>query len=426
MRPLSIVIALIFASESAFAQENFENVLERTLREHPRILEAQAMFSGERAMRAEALSPYRPMVSANGTFATGSGSMVFPTTVSPLNFAVLPRDGVALGNLTLMWKVWSGGRDSLTSKAWSARVQASEHMLTAVKLDVALDLRLAIYDHEFAVGVVGARESAVRAAERSEQTAREREEVGEVPNAYVLRAVSVTMKARSELAMARANAAGSKARLDEAAGFSVAEISHADESDNQGPQSLEEALSLGVQRDEVTYFALMARAKGLDMEVSGRSLLPEVSLMAMGDSMQTSDGMNDSGAKVGVVVSVPIIDGGMRKSLKDAARAEASKFEAQLEIMKLSINREIASAWAEWIASQSMVASAMAGLASAEESLLVERLRFENGEAIMSELLEAQAMLAESEVAVLEARRFAESAKAMLLRAIGSKSLLNK
>jgi outer membrane protein TolC len=189
----------------------------------------------------------------------------------------------------------------------------------------------------------------------------------------------------------------------------------------EAPIDLAEALKSGENRPELKFFVAMADALGFEASMVRRSLRPDVSLFGMGGTMQRADGMSDTSAKFGLVVSVPLSDGGMRSAKSKMLQAKADEFLAQAEQMRLQVRREIETAWAEWATSDKVRESARAELVSAQEAYDVERIRFESGKSTMAELLDVLAALAQARVSVLEAERFADAARARLARAVGQR-----
>jgi outer membrane protein TolC len=189
----------------------------------------------------------------------------------------------------------------------------------------------------------------------------------------------------------------------------------------EAPSDLAEALKSGENRPELKFFVAMADALGFEASMVRRSLRPDVSLFGMGGTMQRADGMSDTTAKFGLVVSVPLSDGGMRSAKSKMLQAKSDEFLAQAEQMRLQVRREIETAWAEWATSDKVRESARAELVSAQEAYDVERIRFESGKSTMAELLDVQAALAQARVSVLEAERFADAARARLARAVGQR-----
>ena len=412
---LSILVACALAAV-ACAQQSLEQIVQRAVSEHPKVKAAQALVEGERAGRTEALAPFRPMASANGYFAGGNGSMIFPSTVEPVNYAFLPPDGVAAGNLMLMWRVWSGGRDASARRMGNARVRAAEETLATVRQDVELAVRLAYAEFVYRSGAVEASKADATAALEMERITRELEANGKAPRAFVLRLSAAARKAEQEVAMAEAAAKMAKAELEEAAGGPV-EVADGQGAAQAAPRNLVEALAAGARRHELAFMVAMAESMGFEAESVRRSLLPEVSLVAMGGTVQTSRGDSMTDSKFGLVVSIPLTDGGMRSSRASMLRSKEKEFMAQVEEMRLTVKKEIEAAWAEWSAASAVSAAAHAGHAAATEAYEVEKLRYENGRSTVSELLDSLAALARARLDVLESVRFQAQSAAKLARA---------
>ena len=113
MKTHSIVLLLALLPAFTPAQQQTHAEIERrAMANHPKVKAAEAALKSAHADRGVLAAPFRPMLSANGYFAGGDGAPIFSSTVAPVNWAKLGPDGVAVGNLMLMWNVWSGGRNS--------------------------------------------------------------------------------------------------------------------------------------------------------------------------------------------------------------------------------------------------------------------------------------------------------------------------
>jgi outer membrane protein len=418
MKNLTFIAVFLSLAVTSPAQDSSEQIVQKAILDHPKVKAAQAAIEAERAGKSEMLSPFRPMASANGYLAGGNGSMVFPSTVEPINFAMLPPDGVAMGNLTLMWKVWTGGRDATARRLGDAKIRAAQEMLATVQQDVALAVRVAFAAYVYQVDALEAAKAELAAALEMERTTIELEKNGKAPRAFVLRATATVKAAEREVAMSEAAARMAKADLDEAAGFPV-NVAVSNAQAIEVPDDLASALQAGADRSELRFMLAMAESMGLEAEAVKRSLLPEVSLMAMGGTAQTSRGESMTDAKFGLVFSVPLTDGGMRSSRAAVFRARAQELLAQAEEMRLTVRKEIESAWAEWTAGAPVTDSAQAGLAAATEAYEVERLRYENGRATVAELLDTLSALTRAKLDVIDAHRFSSIAGARIQRAIG-------
>ena len=378
MKTHSIALLLIAPSLAA-AQTSYDALLQRALESHPKVVAARAIVQSARAGKSGLLAPFQPMLSLNGYAAGGDGSMIFASTVDPVNYAMLQHDGVAVGNLMLMWKIWTGGRDSTARGIGDAKIEAAEQMLESVRQGVALDLRTAYANYFYAQGALGTAQEEATSADETERVAKEMEDAGKAPKAFTLRASAAARKSEQGVAVAESALAKAQAALEEAAGGPIMDLGGLQENAFVPPKTLKEALEQGSDRPEIGFLAAMARSEGLQATAVRRSLLPEVSLMAMGGPMAGSARQTDTTAKFGVVFSVPVTDGGMRSAKIHQADAQKDAFLAQVDTVRLKVTREIESAWSEWVASAKITDSATAALDSAEESFKVERIRFESG-----------------------------------------------
>ena len=414
----ALLLALLPAVAPAQRQTHAE-IEQRAMAGHPKVRAAEAALKSAQAERGLLAAPFRPMLTANGYFAAGDGSPIFSSTVAPVNWAKLGPDGVAVGNFMFMWSVWSGGRDSTARSLGSSRVEAAEHMLEAVRQDVLLGVRIAYAEYAYRYEVQLAATADSVAAKETERIARQREEAGKAPRAFVLRADAAARASERDLALAEAGVAGAFAKLEEAVGGPVEITLVTKLTVPDAPAGLEQAHAASRGRAEIAFFNSMAAAMGLEAEMSRRSNLPELALMTMGSVVDGSRiGSRDS-LKFGLVVSVPVSDGGMRREMARKQSALAQKFFAQAAQMELTVRREVASAWAERSASRKVTESAAAGLEAAVESYAVELLRFQAGKSILAELLDSRTALTQARVHVADAARYDLVSAAKLSRAVG-------
>lgn len=420
MKTHSIALLLALLPVVAPAQNQTHAEIERrALESHPKVRAAQAALKSAHADRGLLAAPYKPMLTANGYFAAGNGAPIFSSTVAPVNWAKLGPDGVAVGNLMLMWSVWSGGRSSTARSLGSSRVEAAEHMLEAVRQDVLLAVRVTYAEHTYAVEALRVAKADLVAATETERIARQMEEAGKAPRAFTLRAESAARASERDLALAEASVAVAFAALEEAVGGPVEITLVPGLTLPELPDDLEQAHAASKARAEIAFFASMAKSMGLEAEMSRRSNLPELAFMTMGSVADGSRTGPSDGLKFGLVLSIPVSDGGMRRNMAMKQSAAAEKFLAQASQMELAVRREVESAWANWSATESVTKSAAAGLEAGEASYTIELLRFQAGKSILAELLDARTALTQARVHVAQAARHSLISAAKLSRAIG-------
>jgi len=85
----------------------------------------------------------------------------------------------------------------------------------------------------------------------------------------------------------------------------------------------------------------------------------------------------ENGFKAGLVLSFPLGDGGQRSGEGLEAKATAKRLESELQGLQNKISAEVASAWAEWEAVDSVGRAAAAELKSSEEAYRIALIRYE-------------------------------------------------
>ena len=164
------------------------------------------------SMRREALAPFWPQASANGYFNDQSmAPNVYTSAGNTMarNYQVFNSDRTRDGNLTLMYPLFSGGRDYYRYKAAAARADAARQMLRGTEVDVAMQARLdyiaALREAENA-RVTG---DLVMDVQERLRISREMFDAGRIPRYYLLRdeaelanAVQMDATARSRVELA--------------------------------------------------------------------------------------------------------------------------------------------------------------------------------------------------------------------------------
>jgi outer membrane protein TolC len=182
------------------------------------------------------------------------------------------------------------------------------------------------------------------------------------------------------------------------------------------PDNLEDALvAAGKMRPEISLWRALQTQKLDEAELAERSRGPELSFMLMGAGGDRRDPM----AKAGLVFSWAFEDGGARRAKAKKMLAEANAADHHALGAMMDAASETASAWASWKAAPSTVNAAERSVKASDEFYKIERVRFNAGKGTLSELLEAQEMLAESEALLASATWRQRLAWTNLMAAVG-------
>lgn len=396
------------------------------LEKNPRLSSAREDVQAAKARGAMLQSEFKPKVSLNGYLSSGNMPMLFQSEDMPFNFSWQQGDSMSAANVTLMFPVLNFGRDTAARRASQADTAAAGERLRTTQLDVEAAIALRFAELAAQLEIVRAYEASVANAEEVARVSEEMFKVGKVPEAFVFRANADLAAAKRELAMERAKLEALTAKLASTAARDSGEQARPGDWDIEmtAPPSLAEAVERAIAlRPELAEMrtariALLNRA-----DLAGRGLLPKLSFMAMGDANWMDGGEEESGSRIGLVMSIPVADGGERRSIARELRSMANRMEADYQSMALDVRAEVSEAWAMWNASDDVLAAAHAEVAASEEAYRVALLRYTEGKSILAELTDARAQVASARRSVAEAVAYKRMAWAQLRRATGMRIL---
>jgi len=149
---------------------------------------------------------------------------------------------------------------------------------------------------------------------------------------------------------------------------------------------------------------------------------PQVYLTGMGDLSGSTGRSGASGYGVGIVIGLPLVDGGERRARVDESRAMLREAQERLRQRTLEVERDARSRWEQARAAGENAALALAAQTEAEEVLRISTLRYETGKGIYLEVLDAVANLTRARLSRIRALADYNSAVAELWAAMGRQS----
>ena len=402
---------------------SLQKAVEIALANSPILRGATADLDMAAARVKAAQAARKPSLSATTILTTGSETGPIynsPDGVTPQNLFAVPRGAFADQNLMLMLPLLNGGRlQALTRQAQATR-DASGFDLQTSRLDVALDTKTAY--RQVLLALETQKVAAARRSATTEQLQNDRaaEKVGRVPQLFVLRdeaedadaGQDVTNAARDvELAILSLRAVmGARTESDFSLADSLETLNQEDSAVN-----LQTALK---QRPELQGArARLESARQGENAVRGSSKF-QAALTGMADLSGTRSG-SAGGLSLGVVVGVPIFDGGARRAGREEARAQISRAQADVSRMEIQVEREVSGANVSLDAARKNVTASQSALVAAQESYRVALLRYQGGRATNAETLDALAALTRARTNRARALYEAQIASDQLARAIG-------
>ena len=394
------------------------------LRENLMLRAAHADVAAAAAETRVAKSQTQPQVSANTYLSYGDFSNILSTapSVAPTNYLSVPAQGFADQNLTLLAPLYTSGRLSNLVRAASLRERAVTQDVGAVQAETGLRIKEAYYRALLAGEVIKVAQSRVDADIELVRNAQALFTAGKGLEASVRRGEAERADADRALTTARNNQA--KALLDLKAAMGVqldSDITLADPLTFLPPAGdLAKQLADAAQtRPEL----LASRSRVQAAEAQTRSVRgsqgPQVAGMAMADGFTSHPLGTREGYTVGIVISLPLLDGGQRKAETAQARAHAERADAERRDLELRVANEVTQAWLDVSTAAENYRSAQTGLQSAQASYDVTALRVQNQKGILVEQLDALAAVVQARGNVAQALYDHALAVARLQRAVG-------
>ncbi|MEZ8221734.1 Outer membrane efflux protein [Candidatus Fervidibacteria bacterium JGI MDM2 JNZ-1-D12] len=408
---------------------SLSQAVEIALRESPILRGAVAELRAAEARLQMARSEKRWQLSLNTFASTGTQSNILtsPTTVMPSATMLLPSRSFVDFNAMFMFPLFTGKRlEALIRQAEAIR-SASAAQLEAIKLDVALETKIAYRQALLARKVVSVAEAYVQAMEERVRIDKVAADVGRIPEFWVLRSEAELANAKQMLANAQRDYEVALINLKAIMGIhpdSQIELTDALEVGEEPKFELNREKLLAIafaNRPEVRYSLHQLSAQTFTIQAAKALYSPQVSLMAMADYMRGigDTGQGTGGYLVGIVLGLPIFDGGRRKAIVGEAEAMREKALADLERLKLQIAKEVDTALKELQTAEQNVRTSEVALKSSREEARIAKVRYEAGRSVLVEYLDAISALVRAELNYAQALYERAVAVDKLIRALG-------
>lgn len=146
---------------------------------------------------------------------------------------------------------------------------------------------------------------------------------------------------------------------------------------------------------------------------------PQVYGMAMADGLSSHQLGTREGYSLGLVISLPLIDGGQRRAETAQTRAQEDRVHAELQDLELRVTNEVRQAWLDVQTAAENYHTAEAALVAAQSAYDVTAVRVQNQKGILLEQLDVLAALTQARANISQALYHHSLATARLQRAVG-------
>ncbi len=402
-----------------------ERALDQALKASPDAEIARQRMAATQAGLAQADAAFRPRLQFQSSYLRTDnpmlvfGSILNQRVYSPtLDFNDVPDvdNFNAKGMLTL--PLYTGGRNTANRSAARANAGAAREENLAVRNAIGFEVSRAFHTVLKAREFVRATEAAVRGLEQSVEVGKKRLEAGTALKTEVLDLEVRLAEARENLAQARNAQSLATRSLSNLLGFegTEGEFVVAESAPTvSAPDSKDYS-----RRPELAAAGLRSKAAGEQVRAARGDFLPRVSAFGSLDYDYGWKYENGGGSySAGALLQWDLVDGSLRRSKVREAAANHEAARAEERKIRLAIDLEAEQARLALSSANERLAVTAKAIAQAEESLALTRSRFEQGQALSVQLIDAETALVGARVRGAEAKADREIAIAALRKALG-------
>jgi len=413
--PFIFGFALFLSSATMVTNSNAETLaaaLKSAYLNHPGLQADRARQRGVDENVPQALSGWRPTVTANGDagIQRSNSKGLKAVNTNPAGFAI-----------TLNQPLFRGFKTVAGTKQAEAVVKASRQQLLSVEQQVLLDGATAYMDVIQDRKISALRRQNVSFLVSQLAASNARFAVGEITRTDVAQSRARLASARAELAVARANLAASVAFYVRVIGKRPTRLRFPGASPSI-PKSLRSALAIAAKTSpNILAAAFNLEAAQQNIKVLKGDLLPTLSLQAqysLRSEPSSTIKRRGSGVIQGVL-SVPLYQAGRVYSQVRQAKQEASENRLRILDTRREVRQSVVSTWNAFVASSQTITSIKAQVSA--NALALSGIREEAlvGSRTTLDILDARRDLVNSQVTLATAQRNKVVAGYQLISAVG-------
>lgn len=395
--------------------------MEKAAQANPAIKSQQIEVSRQTLEQDIAHNQHMPKVDLSAAYTR----YAYPSFVTPIReagiFPPMDRDITNIG-LALSMPLYSGGKLVAGEALAAHNREISAQMLRAGGQDLLFNV-VATYTNALHLRELGkALDARIRALQQEEKDTDLRIQQGRAARLELIRLRTQLSQARYDkvsVAQGERNALSLLVSLLGEDGPAPA-LSELKSSPPALPVSVEAALKKGLQqRPDILGLGAKGEAAQEKITIARSERMPQINLVAKAQESAGGNWKSYDDWQMGVQLSLPIFDGGIRKHKVDQANLEKQQNSLQQEDTRNRITTEIEQAFGALAEAHARLEAAAQGEAEASEALRIETLRYHSGENTVTDLLGAESALWSAKANRLQAGYDITVSQARLLRAIG-------
>src|SRR5262245_57560783 len=378
------------------------DVIDFALQNNPRLRSARAAIERARGQEQVAFAPFLPQLDLFGQYGITSSNLG-PGVPGYAGFLRAINDephSYQETELALQWIIYDFGRTGGRYRQAVARERITELQLDRAAQAVEFDVAAAYLEVLLARASRRVQEDAVRRARSILDDAEARRRAGVALKEDVLRSDVQLSESREALVLAREGEFNAVARLNNAMGRNAALPLEVVDLEMQphlpGPLAdlLEQAAA---QRPEVGVARQAVAAAQAGLQAARGELLPRIFVRA---SLGNTSGQNvETGWQggTGLHVQAPLYSGGQYRGKLRSAEADIEAALADAQFILDAISLQVNLAYRGVVAARERIDLARTAVVQAEENLRLVRVRYRNGNATPTDIVDSEAALTRSQ-----------------------------
>jgi len=385
--------AFSLAEAIAFAQEH-----------SPRLQSARAAIERARGQEQVAFAPFLPEIdflSQAGATSNNQG----PGAPGPTGFIrtsdIPGTHSYVQPELQLLWTVYDFGRRAGRYQQAVARERIAELQLERADQTVQFDVAAAYLNILLARASLRVQEEAIRQAEATLKDARARFEGGVADPDDVLRAEVQLSESRDAFVSAQEAELVAVAQLNNVMGRHAAlplRVLDLQPPPPEARPSLEESLEIAAaQRPEIGFAreAVVAAQEGL--VAAKAALLPRIFVRASTGRVDGAHVLTGWQAGAGLHLELPLYTGGLLRGELRTAEAEVAAAVADAQAILDGISLGVTRAFRSEVAAGQRIELSRTAVVEAQENLRLVRVKYRNGDATPTDIVDAETALTRSQ-----------------------------
>ncbi len=424
-----LLAAMLAGASSLVAAESAPTIwtLEAALG-HALINSPDARIAGERIKQSEAVllqarAAFQPRVQFQSSYTrTDNPASVFGAALNQrsfgpaLNFNDVPDADNFNVRSVLIYPLYSGGRNVALRKAAKAGTSATSQDALVVRQELAFAVARTFHEIQKAGALIQAANASVNALEGNLLIAQKRFNAGTILKAEVLDIEVRLAQAREDAVRAGNGRALAERALRNLLGIESGNVQVADAPADVPPPDAK----YPAQRPELKTLHAQQRAAAAQVEAARSGFKPQVSAFASLDQdYGFRFGGNGRSYATGVMAQWNLWDGKLTRGKVEEAKSQQAALSEMERKLRLAIDFEVEQARLNLTDADQRLLVTEKSIAQAAESVELTRARFEQGLALTTQLIDAEAALTGARVRRAEAQADRRIAVAALRRALG-------